>query len=87
MKLFRLRRGEDLLESIQKFAIKQHSAAAHVGCCVGRVTHACLRDARGITIREMDEHLEVENVRIDHIFGETTGYDGLSILPLSDKPF
>ena len=57
--VFRLRRGDDLLEGIQRKVADEHISAGYVACCVGCVTHARLRDASGVTVRELDERLEI----------------------------
>ncbi len=56
---FRLRRGDDLLASLRDFAREQGIEAAYVGCCVGCVSKARLRDASGVTIRALNEPMEI----------------------------
>jgi predicted DNA-binding protein with PD1-like motif len=57
--VFRLRRGEDLLLGIRAAAEKHGLSAAYVGCCVGCVLRARVRDAGGISIREIEENMEI----------------------------
>ena len=52
---FRLRRGDDLLEKLEEFARERHIPAAAVGC----VSKARVRDASGVTVRTLDEPLEI----------------------------
>lgn len=55
----RLRRGEDLLRSIKELASQQQIKAGVVLSAVGCVEQARLRDASGVTIREVKEHCEI----------------------------
>ena len=55
----RLRRGEDLLNAIEKFCIKNKIKAGVVLSGVGCVLKARIRDAGGVTIVEIDEHMEI----------------------------
>ncbi len=57
--IFRLKRGDDLLEGIRAVAQKHGLTAAYVGCCVGCVTQACIRDASGVTARQINENMEI----------------------------
>jgi len=57
--VFRLRRGEDLLLGIRAAAEKHGLSAAYVGCCVGCVLKARVRDAGGVSLREIDEPMEI----------------------------
>ena len=55
----RLKRGADLLQSIEEFCIKNEIKAGVVLSGVGCVTKARVRDASGVTIVEIDEHMEI----------------------------
>ena len=55
----RLRRGVDLLESIEDFCIKNKIKAGVLLSGVGCVTKARVRDASGVTIVDIDEHMEI----------------------------
>lgn len=57
--VFRLRRGEDLLLGIRAAAEKHGLSAAYVGCCVGCVLRARVRDAGGMNIQEINENMEI----------------------------
>ena len=57
--VFRLQRGEDLLLGIRAAAERHRLTAAYVGCCVGCVHRARVRDAGGVTLREIDENMEI----------------------------
>ena len=56
---FRLRRGTDLLKALQEYARTRRIAAGTVVSGVGCVTRARVRDASGVTVRELDEPLEI----------------------------
>ena len=56
---FRLRRGDDLLEKLEEFAREHHIPAATVVSGVGCVSKARVRDASGVTVRTLDEPLEI----------------------------
>lgn len=56
---FRLRRGSDLLLSIEKFAKEKEIKAGVVLSGVGCVSRAKVRDASGVTIKEINEPLEI----------------------------
>ena len=56
---FRLRRGDDLLEKLEEFAREHHIPAAAVVSGVGCVSRARVRDASGVTVRTLDEPLEI----------------------------
>ena len=58
----RLHRGDDLLLSLQKLARDHHIQAGIVLCGVGCVSRACLRDASGVTVREICESCEIVSV-------------------------
>ena len=56
--VFRLRRGSDLLKALQEYARTRRIAAGTVVSGVGCVTRARVRDASGVTVRELNEPLE-----------------------------
>lgn len=56
---FRLKRGQDLLCGIADYARARQIRAGCVLSGVGCVTRARLRDASGVTIREVDVDLEI----------------------------
>lgn len=49
----RLRRGDDLLRSIEQIAREEGLEAAVIVSGVGCVSHARVRDASGVTVREI----------------------------------
>lgn len=55
----RLRRGDDLLQSIEAVAAEKEIRAGVVLSAVGCVTKARLRDASGVTVREINEDCEI----------------------------
>jgi predicted DNA-binding protein with PD1-like motif len=55
----RLKRGQDLRESIEEFCKEEGIKAGVVLSGVGCVTKARLRDASGVNIVEVDEHMEI----------------------------
>lgn len=55
----RLRRGDDLLLSIRNLAKQKNIAAGAVLSGVGCISVGRLRDASGVTIREIQEHCEI----------------------------
>ncbi|MBQ6877522.1 MAG: DNA-binding protein [Oscillospiraceae bacterium] len=55
----RLRRGEDLLKSIQKLCAEQNIGCGTVLSGVGCISKGRIRDASGITIREINEDCEI----------------------------
>lgn len=55
----RLRRGDDLLLSIRALAKEKHIAAGVVLSAVGCISEGRVRDASGVTIREIREHCEI----------------------------
>ena len=57
--VFRLRRGSDLLKALQEYARTRRIAAGPVVSGVGCVTRARVRDASGVTVRELNEPLEI----------------------------
>ena len=58
----RLRRGDDLLREVQKMAQEEQLELAVILSAVGCVTKARLRDASGVTIRQIDEPCEIVSV-------------------------
>ena len=57
--VFRLRRGSDLLKALQEYARTRRIAAGTVVSGVGCVTRSRVRDASGVTVRELNEPLEI----------------------------
>ena len=55
----RLRRGSDLLRSIKEFCAQNAIEAGVVLSGVGCVTQARVRDASGVTIVDIPEHMEI----------------------------
>ena len=55
----RLHRGSDLLESIRAVCIEKNIAAGVILSGVGCILHGRVRDASGVTIREIAEHCEI----------------------------
>lgn len=55
----RLRRGDDLLLSIRKLCEQKQIKAGVVLSAVGCISRGFLRDASGVTVREIDEHCEI----------------------------
>lgn len=55
----RLRRGADLLESIRQLCRERDIAAGVVLSAVGCISVGRVRDASGVTIREIDDHCEI----------------------------
>ena len=56
---FRLRRGQDLLLSLQNFVTEHAIDAAIVGSAVGCVSAARVRDSSGVTVRSLVCPLEI----------------------------
>ena len=57
--IFRLHRGDDLLESIAAFCRRELMRAGYAACWVGCVSRARIRWADGITQHEYEERLEI----------------------------
>ena len=55
----RLRRGADLLESIKALCREKHIAAGVVLSAVGCISRGRVRDASGVTIRDIEDHCEI----------------------------
>lgn len=55
----RLRRGEDLLESIRALCAQAQIEAGVILSGVGCISRGRLRDASGVTIRPIEEHCEI----------------------------
>lgn len=55
----RLKRGADLMESIKSLCREKNIQAGVVLSGVGCILRGRIRDASGITIREIDEHCEI----------------------------
>ena len=55
----RLRRGDDLMLSIKQLCREKHIAAGVVLSAVGCISEGRVRDASGVTIREIPDHCEI----------------------------
>ena len=55
----RLHRGEDLILSIKELCREKHIAAGVVLSAVGCISQGRVRDASGVTIREIRDHCEI----------------------------
>ncbi len=55
----RLRRGSDLMSSIQALCAEKHIAAGVVLSAVGCISQGRIRDASGVHVREIGEHCEI----------------------------
>ena len=55
----RLRRGEDLMLAIRQLCREKHIAAGVVLSAVGCISEGRVRDASGVTIREIKDHCEI----------------------------
>ena len=55
----RLRRGDDLLLSIRDLAKQKNIAAGVVLSAVGCISEGRVRDASGVTVREISDHCEI----------------------------
>ena len=55
----RLRRGDDLMLSIKELCREKHIAAGVVLSAVGCISQGRIRDASGVTIREIQDHCEI----------------------------
>ena len=55
----RLKRGEDLMDSIKKLCAEKQIAAGVVLSGVGCISSGRVRDASGVRIREITEHCEI----------------------------
>lgn len=55
----RLRRGEDLMLSIRELCREKRIAAGVVLSAVGCISEGRVRDASGVTIREIRDHCEI----------------------------
>ena len=58
---FRLRRGDDLRQSLERYVREQHIRAAVVLSAVGCVSRAVLRDASGVTVHTLEGRLRHGN--------------------------
>ena len=65
----RLRRGDDLMLSIKELCREKHIAAGVVLSAVGCISKGQVRDASGVTIREIPDHCEI--VSLDGTVSET----------------
>ena len=64
---FRLRRGDDLRQSLERYVREQHIRAAVVLSAVGCVSRAVIRDASGVTVHTLEEHLEIVSLMGTHL--------------------
>ena len=55
----RLRRGDDLLASVKALCAERNIAAGVILSGVGCISRGRIRDASGVTIREISEHCEI----------------------------
>lgn len=55
----RLKRGEDLLESIKALCAEKNITAGVVLSAVGCILRGRVRDASGVTIRDIGDHCEI----------------------------
>lgn len=55
----RLRRGTDLMRAIKDLCRDKHIAAGVVLSAVGCISRGRVRDASGVTIREISDHCEI----------------------------
>ena len=55
----RLRRGDDLMLSIKELCLEKNIAAGVVLSAVGCISEGRIRDASGVTIRNIREHCEI----------------------------
>lgn len=55
----RLHRGEDLLKSIQNLCVDKNIGAGFISSGVGCISKGKIRDASGVTIREINEDCEI----------------------------
>ena len=55
----RLRRGDDLLLSIRELARQKNIRASVILSAVGCISEGKVRDASGVTIREISDHCEI----------------------------
>lgn len=55
----RLHRGDDLLESIRRLAAEHQIAAGVILSAVGCISKGRVRDASGVTIRDIPDHCEI----------------------------
>ena len=65
----RLHRGDDLMLSIKELCREKHIAAGVVLSAVGCISKGRVRDASGVTIRDITDHCEI--VSLDGTVSET----------------
>lgn len=55
----RLHQGTDLLDSIKALCAEKHLAAGVILSAVGCISKGRIRDASGVTVRDIEEHCEI----------------------------
>ena len=55
----RLRRGTDLMKAVKALCAQQNIAAGVVLSAVGCISRGRVRDASGVTIRDIEDHCEI----------------------------
>ena len=55
----RLRRGDDLMASIKALCTEKHIKAGVLLSAVGCISRGRVRDASGVTIRQIEDHCEI----------------------------
>ena len=65
----RLHRGDDLMLSVKELCREKHIAAGVVLSAVGCISEGRIRDASGVTIRDITDHCEI--VSLDGTVSET----------------
>ena len=55
----RLHRGDDLMDSIKALCAEKHIRAGVVLSAVGCISRGRVRDASGVTVREITDHCEI----------------------------
>ena len=58
----RLHRGDDLMLSVKELCREKHIAAGVVLSAVGCISEGRVRDASGVTIRDITEHCEIASL-------------------------
>ena len=81
----RLRRGDDLLRSIEQIAREEGLEAAVIVSGVGCVSHARVRDASGVTVREIGEPCDTPPIKflpLVYHFSRRNGIKKVSAHPI-----